>query len=102
MSARHAAAPVSTDPPTRRFRHQAPPGLGLADGRFGRRLDRDPRTARQSPFCPTFPGFGTSERLCRWQQALLATAAAGNRGDDCTIKPRPSLVAQYQLTNLDE
>jgi hypothetical protein len=53
-------------------------------------------------FCPTFTGFGTSERLCRWQQALLATAAAGNRGDDCTIKPRPSLVAQYQLTNLDE
>jgi hypothetical protein len=53
-------------------------------------------------FCPTFAGFGPSERLCRWQQALLATAAAGNRGDDCTIKPRPSLVAQYQLTNLDE
>src|ERR1700720_2133807 len=63
VSARRAAAPVSTDRPTRRFRHQAPPGLGLADGRFGRRLDRDPRTARQSPFCPTLPGFGTSERL---------------------------------------
>src|SRR6266403_1779225 len=27
---------------------QARPGPGLADGRFGRRLDRDPRTARQS------------------------------------------------------
>jgi hypothetical protein len=26
-------------------------------------------------FCPTFPGFGTSERVCRWQQAFLAAAA---------------------------
>ena len=52
--------------------------------------------------CPTSPAFGTSERHCRWQQALLVTAAAGSQSYDCTIKPRPSLVAQYQLTNLDE
>src|SRR6202035_5193983 len=60
MSATHAAAPVSTDRPTRRFRHQARPGPGLAVGPSGCRLDRDPRTARQSAGEPKRRGVEVS------------------------------------------
>src|SRR4029077_12876758 len=60
MSARRAAALVSSDRPTGRFRHQLRPRPGCEAGPFGRRLDRDRRTARQSAGEPKQRGLEIS------------------------------------------
>jgi hypothetical protein len=59
-SARRAAAPGSSDRPAGRFRHQPWPGPGCEAGPFGRRLDRDRRTARQSAGEPKHRGLAMS------------------------------------------
>src|SRR5271169_3892032 len=61
MSARHAAAPLSTDRPVRRFRDQARPGQGFAVGPSGRRWDRGRTTARQSTGEPKRHGLEVSQ-----------------------------------------
>src|SRR6266850_2091414 len=60
MSARHAAAPLSTDRPVRQSRHLARPGQGFAVGPSGRRLDRARTTARQSAGEPKHRGLAMS------------------------------------------
>src|SRR6516164_10173710 len=60
MSARHAAAPVSTDRPTGRFRPQPRSDPGCEAGPFGRRLDGDWRTTRQSAGEPKHRGWEVS------------------------------------------
>src|SRR5580704_17225166 len=64
MLAKHAAAPLSTDRPIRRFRHQVLPGPNLAAGPSRRRLDRDRRTARQIVGEPKHRGLELSQ--ARW------------------------------------
>src|SRR5258707_14999503 len=61
MSARHTAAPLSTDQPTPQFGNQARPGLGFAVGLSGHRLDRARTTARQSAGEPKHRGVGFSQ-----------------------------------------
>src|SRR4051794_34876637 len=61
MSARHAAAPLSTDQPTPQFGNQARPGPGFAVGLSDHRLDRARTTARQSAGEPKHRGVGFSE-----------------------------------------
>src|SRR4029077_6984171 len=73
MSARHAAAPLSTDQPTPQFGNQARPGLGFAVGLSGHRLDRARTTARQSAGEPKHRGVGVSQ--ARWLGDAVDPAA---------------------------
>jgi hypothetical protein len=104
MSARHAAAPVSTERPIRRFRHQDRPGPGFAVGPSGRRLERDRRTARQSAGEPKRRGLGVSRgagdlvaeyvlalALGRLQLAHLAALVLGG-GRDARIAVNHSFI----------
>jgi hypothetical protein len=88
VSARHTAAPVSTDRPTRRFRHQARLGPGFEVGPSGRRLDRDRRTARQSAGKPKHRGLGFSQAR-RLGDAVDPAALLFGRG-----KSEPELFLQ--------
>jgi hypothetical protein len=44
-------------------------------------------------FCPTVPGFGTGVAFVDGNKLSRRRLPPVARGDDCTIKPRPSLVA---------
>src|SRR3984893_13845268 len=84
MSARHAAAFVSTDRPTRRFL----PAPSLAAGPSGSRLHRDRRTARQSAGEPKRRGLEVSS-AGRLGDAIAPAALPFGRG-----KSEPELFLQ--------